>query len=46
MNKDKTFESIDTHWESWYVPGLSEFIAVPNLTTMVDPEYLTNGLVE
>jgi len=46
MNKEKTLETINTHWENWFIQGLSDFIAVPNLTTMVDPEYLTNGLVE
>jgi hypothetical protein len=28
------------------VKGLCEFIEVPNLTPMVDPNYLKNGLVE
>jgi acetylornithine deacetylase/succinyl-diaminopimelate desuccinylase-like protein len=46
MNKEQTEKNVDEYWESWFVPGLSDFIAVPNLTTMVDPEYLTNGLVE
>jgi len=46
MNRDKTQATVDSHWDSWFVPGLSEFIGIPNLTTMVDPEYLTNGLVE
>ena len=46
MNKDKTLETVNTHWDSWFVKGLGDFIRVPNLTPMVDPEYLTNGLVE
>jgi acetylornithine deacetylase/succinyl-diaminopimelate desuccinylase-like protein len=46
MNADKTNETIDAHWDNWYVPGLSDFIGVENLTTMVDPEYLTNGKME
>lgn len=46
MNKDKTLETIEKHWDSWYIPGLSAFIDVENLTTMVDPEYLTNGKLE
>ena len=46
MNKEKTLESIGNHWDSWWVPGLQEFVRIPNLTTMVDPDYLTNGLVE
>lgn len=37
---------VEKHWEDWYVKGLADFIRVPNLTPMVDPEYLTNGLVE
>ena len=46
MNKDKTLETVNTHWDNWFVAGLGDFIRVPNLTPMVDPEYLTNGLVE
>ena len=46
LNADKTREIIDAHWDNWYVKGLCEFIEVPNLTPMVDPNYLTNGLNE
>jgi len=46
LNVDKTKEIMDQHWDSWYVAGLSDFISVPNLTPMVDPDYLTNGLNE
>ena len=46
MDKAKTEETINSHWDSWWVPGLQEFVRIPNLTTMVDPDYLTNGLVE
>ena len=46
MDKDKTLKVVSDHWDSWYVPGLSDFVRVPNLTTMVDDEYLTNGKVE
>jgi len=46
MNKEKTLESVNNHWDSWWVPSLQDFIRVPNLTTMVDPDYLTNGLVQ
>lgn len=46
LNAEKTREIIDAHWDNWYVKGLCEFIEVPNLTPMVDPNYLTNGLVE
>lgn len=46
MNTEKTQETLNNHWEQWFVPGLSDFIAVENLTTMVDPEYLTNGKLE
>ena len=45
MDPIKTKQIIDKYWESWWIEGLSEFIKVPNLTTMVDKEYLTNGLV-
>jgi len=45
MDKEKTKQVIDEHWDSWWLEGLSEFIKVPNLTTMVDKEYLSNGLV-
>lgn len=46
LDKHKTEHFIDSHWDSWFVPGLSDFIRVPNLTPMVDTEYLTNGNVE
>lgn len=46
MNADKTKATVEANWDSWFVPGLSDFIAVENLTTMVDPDYLTNGKVE
>ena len=46
MDKAKTLEFIDAQWDDWYVAGLGDFIRVPNLTPMVDADYLTNGLVE
>ena len=46
MNKDKTLEYVSSQWDSWYVAGLGDFVRVPNLTTMVDPEFLTNGLIQ
>jgi len=46
LKTEATQAYIDSQWESWYVKGLSDFIRVPNLTPMVDPDYLTNGLVE
>jgi hypothetical protein len=46
MNKEETIKNVTANWESWFVPALSDFVRVPNLTTMVDPDYLTNGLVQ
>lgn len=46
VTKEQTLEVIEKHWDSWYIPALEDFVRVPNLTPMVDPEYLTNGLVE
>ena len=46
MNKDLTLNFIESHWESWFIKGLSDFVRIPNLTPMVDPEYLSNGLLE
>ena len=46
MQKEKTLEFVESQWDNWFVKGLSEFIAIPNLTPMVDSEYLTNGLLE
>ena len=46
LSAQKTNEFITSHWDSWYVAGLSDFIKVPNLTPMVDPDFLTNGLIE
>lgn len=46
MTKEKTLEIVEANWDSWFIPGLSDFVRVPNLTPMVDAEYLTNGLVQ
>lgn len=46
LDTEKTKTIIEEHWDNWYVAGLSDFIRVPNLTPMVDPDYLNNGLVE
>lgn len=46
LDVEKTKKNIEDHWDNWYVAGLSDFIRVPNLTPMVDPDYLKNGLVE
>ena len=46
MDKEKTLESVNQYWDSWYVAGLSDFIRIPNLSPMCDPNYTTNGLLE
>jgi len=46
MDKDKTLQYINEKWDSWYIPGLSDFIRVPNLSAFVDPTYLENGLLQ
>jgi len=46
IEKPATLAYVEGQWEDWYLKGLADFIRVPNLTPMVDPEYLTNGLVE
>lgn len=46
MDKTKTRDYIQTQWDDWFVKGLADFIRIPNLTPMVDPDYLTNGLLE
>lgn len=46
MNKEETLKNINAQWDNWFIPALSDFVRVPNLTTMVDPDYLTNGLVQ
>ena len=42
----KVEEYVNSQWDAWFVPGISDFIRVPNLTPMVDSEFLTNGLTE
>lgn len=46
MDKEKTLESVNQYWDSWYVAGVSDFIRIPNLSPMCDPNYTTNGLLE
>jgi len=36
---------MDEYFDPWFVKGLSDFVRVPNLTPMVDTEYLTNGKI-
>ena len=46
MESQKTLSLVDELWEKWFIEGLSEFIKIPNLTPLVDPNYATNGLLE
>ena len=46
VEKDATMKIVEANWDSWFIPGLSDFVRVPNLTFMVDAKYLTNGLVQ
>jgi len=46
LDVERTKSFIDDKWNSWFVAGLSDFVRVPNLTPMVDPEFKTNGLIE
>ena len=43
---DKIKQTVDEHWDSWYVAGLADFVRVPNLSLMVDPAFYTNGNTE
>ena len=45
-SKDNMAEYIDSQFEPFFVKGLQEFVRIPNLTPMVDPDYATNGLVQ
>ena len=45
MNKEETLKFVESQWDSWFIPGLSEFIRIPNLSQLFDPEFLTNGLI-
>lgn len=46
LNPDTTRAVVEEHWDSFFVNGLGDFIRVPNLTPMVDPDYLENGKLE
>ncbi len=46
MKKEATQKIVEDYFSSWFIPALSAFVRVQNLTPMVDKEYLTNGLVE
>ena len=43
---DHVKQTVDEHWDSWYVEGLKDFVRVPNLSLMCDPEFYTNGNTE
>jgi acetylornithine deacetylase/succinyl-diaminopimelate desuccinylase-like protein len=42
-DKQKTLDYVESHWDNWYVKGLSEFIEIPNLSPLFDAEFHTNG---
>ena len=46
MNKEQTQKYLGDLFDNWFVPSLQEFVRCPNLTPMVDKEYLTNGLMD
>jgi len=39
-------QTVEEYWEEWYVAGLKDFIRIPNLSILYDPDYQTNGLLE
>jgi acetylornithine deacetylase/succinyl-diaminopimelate desuccinylase-like protein len=41
-----TKKFIDEEFESQLIPGLSEFITIPNLSPLFDPDWQTNGHLE
>ena len=47
INKPELTQSfVSDFWESWYIPGILEFVRIPNLTPMVDADYQINGLLQ
>ncbi|CDW83647.1 peptidase m20 [Stylonychia lemnae] len=46
MESKDTATIVDEHYDSWFVPGLSDFVRVPNLTMMADNNFATNGLIQ
>ena len=46
MESKNTSSIIDQHFDSWFVPGLQDFVRVPNLTMMADDQFATNGLIQ
>lgn len=45
MNSKDIDQVVDSYWDKWFVPSLQDFVRIPNLTSMVDSEFLTNGLI-
>ena len=45
MESEGLVSYIDKNFDSWFVKGLGDFVRVPNLTQMADPEFKTNGLI-
>jgi acetylornithine deacetylase/succinyl-diaminopimelate desuccinylase-like protein len=45
VENNKIKETVEAGWDKW-VEGLADFVRVPNLSPMVDPEFLTNGNTE
>jgi acetylornithine deacetylase/succinyl-diaminopimelate desuccinylase-like protein len=42
----RTAADVNDLWDCWFVPGISDFVRVPNLSQMFDLEFKTNGLLE
>jgi len=45
MESKDTTSYIDANFDTWFIQALGDFVRVPNLTQMADPDYKTNGLI-
>lgn len=46
IEKEKASLLVEKLFDEQLIPGLSDFIRVPNLSPQFDPEWKTNGLLE
>lgn len=46
VTKEKLYERINYYLDNEILPKLTEFVNIPNLSRMYDPDFFTNGLIE
>ncbi len=46
LNKEETLKQVKSLFEKSFLPGLMDFIKIPNISQYYDAEFFTNGYIE